>query len=259
MKRTFAMARLGAWVGTIALTSGCSTHHWAPVETSKLPPPPGEKVLHTDRLVVQITNGSQENQCVVYKDNHPICFYNVDNALESGLLRSLWPAFPEVVLGSKKNVGPSDYFLQVEVTLDALPPDESGPGWSAGARSRYRLLRAGKVISEQTMASRSRPHFAYGAPLGEGATEVIDATIVHLAQMVSEVPESRPDAPVPLPAVAARVVVDSKQEPGARKAPPTNAVAEAQPAKAKSVETEEPAQSSQQAKTEEPAPPPPQE
>ncbi len=207
MKCHFTGARLAVWIGTIALTSGCSTHHWAPVETSELPPPPGEKVLHTDRLVVQVTNGSPENQCVVYKDNHPICFYNVDKALSTGLLRSLWPSFPEVVLGSAKDVGPSDYLLQVEVTLDALPPDESGPGWSAGARSRYRLFRGGKVISEQTMASRSRAHFAYGAPLGEGATEVLDATIVHLAQVVSKVPESRPDTPVPLPAVAARDVI----------------------------------------------------
>ncbi len=212
MKRNFTGARLAVLMGTIALTSGCSTHHWAPVATSELPPPPGEKVLHTDRLVVQVTNGSPENQCVVYKDNHPICFYNVDKALSTGLLRSLWPSFPEVVLGDAKDVGPSDYLLQVEVTLDALPPDESGPGWSAGARGRYRLFRGGKVISEQTMASRSRAHFAYGAPLGEGATEVLDATIVHLAQVVSKVPESRPDTPVPLPAVAARDVVSTTDQ-----------------------------------------------
>lgn len=210
MKQMSARPLVAFGVGAMLFASGCATHHWAPVEATPLPPPPGEKVLHTDRLVVQITNTSQENQCVVYQDKHPLCFYNVDNALKSGLLRSLWPAFPEVVLGTAKSAGPSDYLLQVEVTLDALPPDESGPGWSAGARSRYRLFRGGEVISEQTMASRSRAHFAYGAPLGEGATEVINATIIHLAQLVSEVPESRPDTPVPLPAVATRDVTSEK-------------------------------------------------
>lgn len=214
MKRTL---RRASWVSLLSLAcaaislSACSTHHWAEVQASQLPPPPGDKVIHTDRLVVEVTDVSQETQCVVYKSYHPVCFYNVRSSLESGLKRSLWPAFPEVQIGSKKDAGPQDYFLQVEVTLDALPPDDEGPGWSAGARSRYRLFRGEELLSEQTLASRSRAHFPYGAPLGEGATEVIDATIIHMASVVSQVPESKPDAPVPLPQVAARDVEPRKK------------------------------------------------
>lgn len=215
MKRSL---RRASWISLFSLActasflSACSTHHWAEVQASQLPPPPGEKVIHTDRLVVEVTDVSEETQCVVYKSYHPVCFYNVRSSIESGLKRSLWPAFPEVSIGSKKDAGPQDYFLQVEVTLDALPPDDEGPGWSAGARSRYRLFRGDELLSEQTLASRSRAHFPYGAPLGEGATEVVDATIIHMATMVSQVPESKPDAAMPLPQVAARDIKPRKNE-----------------------------------------------
>jgi hypothetical protein len=87
--------------------------------------------------------------------------------------------------------------------LDALPPDQSGPGWSAGARGRFRLMRDGQVLLQETTASRSRPHFAYGTPLGDGATEVIDATIQHIARSVFSLQEARPYQPAPLPQVAA--------------------------------------------------------
>lgn len=150
----------------------------------------------------------QQNQCVVYQKMHPVCFFNIRPALEQGLLDSLWPSFREVIAGPAESARPEDYLLQVEVTLDALPPDV-GPGWSAGARSRFRLLRDGQVLAEQTLASRSRPHFAYGAPLGEGATEVVDATIITIAQAVSRVPETRAAPPVPLPRVAIRTITPS--------------------------------------------------
>lgn len=200
---------------------GCTTHHWAPIEQTELPPPPGERVLHTDRVVIHVTQESQETQCVAYEKHHPICFYNIRPALEQGLTRSLWPTFPEVIVGTPKDAGPSDYLLEVEVTLDALPPDDAGPGWSAGARSRFRLLREGKVIAEETLAARSRAQFPYGAPLGEGATEVVNATVLHVASAIYQVPESRPDSPMPLPEVAARNVGPSAQKTAAKQAEPT--------------------------------------
>jgi hypothetical protein len=57
---------------------------------------------------------------------------------------------------------------------------------------------------EETTASRSRSHFPYGGPLGQGATEAMDATIQHIAQSLFQVEETRPDEPAALPQVAAR-------------------------------------------------------
>ena len=194
---------------------GCSTHHWAAVEINPLPPPAQESVRHTNRLIVEITSETPETQCVVYERHHPICFYNVRPALKAGLTRSLWPSFPEVVVGRLDSAQPGDYVLQVDVELDALPPDDHGPGWSAGARSRFRLLQDGKVLAEETTASRSRAHFAYGAPLGEGATEAVDATIEHVAKAVFVVPESHPEVREPLPKVASQSFTTSKRTPHA--------------------------------------------
>lgn len=200
---------LCAVLSTGLLSSACSTQHWAQVETQPLPPPPGPKVLHTSRLVVQVTEATEETQCVAQEDHSPVCYYNLRPSLEAALLRSLWPSFPEVVLGRALDARGDDYFLQVEINLDALPPDAAGPGWSAGAQSRYRLIRAGKVLSEETLASRSRAEFPYGAPLGAGASEVVEATVLHIATRVSQVEESQPWHPVPLPAVASRKITDS--------------------------------------------------
>lgn len=200
--------RVRTFLGSVAALCGmaCSTHHWAEVAANDLPAPPAERVLHTDRLIVELSSESGETQCVVDDGRHPVCFYNLRSTLEHGLAQSLWPAFPQVVVGKAQHKKPRDYVLQVEVLLDALPPDDAGPGWSAGARSRYRLLREGKVLSEETLASRSRAHFPYGSSLGEGATEVIDATILHISRAVSEVPETYPYEALPLPKVASRKV-----------------------------------------------------
>lgn len=187
---------------------GCSTRHWAKVAESELPPPQGERVLHTDRLVVEVVGESPDTQCVAYEKYRPVCFENIRAAVENGLVRGLWPAFPEVVVGSAWDAEPSDYLLQVDLTLDALPPDDAGPGWSAGARSRFRLMREGQVLVEETLASRSRAQFPYGAPLAEGATEVVDATILHVAAAVSQAEEKRPDLPVALPKIASQKISD---------------------------------------------------
>lgn len=193
--------------------NGCATRHWAEVEKSQLPPPPGDKVLHTDRIVIHVTEKSGAAQCVAYERYHPVCFHNINSALEHGLARSLWPSYPDVVIGSPKDARPSDYLLQVEVTLDALPPDDAGPGWSAGARSRFRVMREGKILAEETLASRSRAQFPYGSSLGQAATEVIDATVLHVAGAVSSVPEARPDSPKPLPIVASRDMKPAERGP----------------------------------------------
>jgi hypothetical protein len=210
--RTMAFA-----LGLSALSMGCSTRHWAAVSESELPPPKGERVLHTDKLIVHVRRESPSTQCVAYEKYRPVCFHNIRDAVTKGLVRGLWPAFPEIVVGTPLDADPSDYLLQVDVTLDALPPDDAGPGWSAGARSRYRLIREGKVLAEETIASRSRAQFPYGAPLGEGATEVVDATVLHVAAAVSRVPEERPDKAVPLPQIASRKVSDEARKSAAKK------------------------------------------
>jgi hypothetical protein len=211
------LGRLAFALGLSSLSIGCSTRHWAAVAESELPPPQGQRVLHTDKLVVHVRRESPSTQCVAYEKYRPVCFHNIRDAVANGLVRGLWPAFPEVIVGSPLDADPSDYLLQVDVTLDALPPDEAGPGWSAGARSRYRLIREGKVLAEETIASRSRAQFPYGAPLGEGATEVVDATVLHVATAVSRVPEERPDKAVPLPQIASRKVNEAARKVAANK------------------------------------------
>jgi len=211
MIRTFsALALSMAALGSLA----CSSHHSAVVSKTALPPPPGEKIMHTERLLIHVTSESSDTQCVVYEKHHPICFYEIREAVERGLARSLWPSFPEVLIADIEDAAPDDYVLQVDLTLDALPPDDAGPGWSAGARSRFRLLKGDEVLSEETLSSRSRAQFAYGAPLAVGATEVIDATVIHVATQVSLVPEAKPDMARPLPMVASRSIeVPAKASP----------------------------------------------
>ncbi|MES1174429.1 MAG: hypothetical protein ABUL62_08870, partial [Myxococcales bacterium] len=74
--------------------------------------------------------------------------------------------------------------------------------WSAGARGNWRLDRDGQTLAGEQVASRSRADFAYGAPLGAGASEVVDAIAVRIGMTLGGVPESRVVSPVPLPAVA---------------------------------------------------------
>ena len=149
---------------------------------------------------------TENTQCLKYERYRAVCYKEIRGAIEDGLVKSLWPAFPEVLLGDVDDATPNDYILQVEAKMDALPPDSSGPGWSAGAKFRYRLLRDGQTLKEATTASRSRPEFAYGAPLGGAGTEVINASLMHIADEISRVPEQRPFVGVPLPQVAAKEI-----------------------------------------------------
>src|SRR5690348_16216031 len=77
----------------VALTwlTGCTTHHWAEVQSSQLPPPESQAVRHSSRVIVTLSSETQEPQCVVGERMHPVCFYNLRPALERGLVRSLWP------------------------------------------------------------------------------------------------------------------------------------------------------------------------
>src|SRR5690606_1994061 len=120
--------------------------------------------------------------------------------------KNFWSSFPETIIGSEKDATERDYVLEVHFAFETLPPAD-GTGWSAGAKAHYRLLRAGQVLHEETLASRSRADYAYGAPLGEGASDTLDAIAQHIVLRVSQVPELEPDAPRPLPAVATRPIV----------------------------------------------------
>jgi len=202
------LGRAGAWLAPLSLVflASCTTHHWAEVATSTLPPPPGPKVLHSSPVRVHVLPTTQATECVKHEDYLPVCYFNVRPAIEAGLVRHLWPTFPEVGLGRPEDAGPSDYVLEVDLELDALPPDAAGPGWSAGVRGRYRLLRGGRTVFESTLATRSRGEFPYGAPLGTGASEAMDAALQHIARDISQVPETKPDPVTPLPRVASRVV-----------------------------------------------------
>lgn len=213
--------------------AGCSKSHWAEVKTADIPPSPEARVLHASRVVVHITPATDEPQCVAYERYRPVCFYNIRPTLEAALRRQLWPAFPDVVFGEPADASPSDYLLQVELELDALPPDDAGPGWSAGARSRFRLMREGKVLAEETLASRSRAEFPYGAPLGAAASEVLDASLVHIAMQVSRVEEAHPPRPTPLPSVAARKIESAAETKSESSKPSTDMQSPAKNAKAK--------------------------
>jgi len=220
----------------LAVLPGCTTHHWAEVATSELPPPPGPKILHTSRLYIHVAPATKATACLTHEDYLPLCYYNVRPAIEDGLARNLWPSFPEVALGRADQAGPSDYVLEVDLALDALPPDAGGPGWSAGVRGRYRLLRDGRTIFESTLATRSRGEFPYGAPLGTGASEAMDAALQHIAREISEVHETRPDPVTPLPRVASRAIEIRPQE--AKAAPSEGKPADSPPATPKAAKSD---------------------
>lgn len=184
----------------------CSTRHWAEVKSVEGPPPPGQRALHTGRLFVSLDRSISEIQCVRTDRYRPVCFHNLRSSLEAALSKNFWSSFPETIIGSEKDATERDYVLEVHFAFETLPPGD-GPGWSTGAKAHYRLLRASQVLHEETLASRSRADYAYGAPLGEGASDTLDAIAQHIVLRVSQVPELEPDAPRPLPAVATRPIV----------------------------------------------------
>ncbi len=186
----------------LAFVSGCNLEHHAPLRSAELPPL-APTVLHANRLWIEVAERMPENACVAPNDARLLCFERLRTTLGFALTRSLWTSFPGVeVTRSGKPVPAGDYVLHVDLDLEALPPDATGPGWSAGARGNWRLDRDGQTLAGEQVASRSRADFAYGAPLGAGASEVVDAIAVRIGMTLGGVPESRVVSPVPLPAVA---------------------------------------------------------
>jgi hypothetical protein len=182
------------------LLSGCVLEHRAPIRSAELPPLPST-ALHSSRLWVEVSDEVGENACVAPGGARLLCFERQRSELEKALGRALWTSFPGVEFGNPPRAS-TDYVLHVALKLEALPPDGSGPGWSAGVRGRWRLERAGQTLAGEQVASRSRGDFAYGSPLGIGAGEVIDAVAVRIGMTLGALPETRVVQPVPLPAVA---------------------------------------------------------
>ncbi len=214
------VAMFSAQVLVSGALSGCVQHHEAKVQTALLPPPSATPVQHSGRLWVELGDATWQKQCRVPQGQRMLCFGGVRHAAFGALERSLWTSFPDVALRGGEAVQAGDYVLQLDITIDAMAPDADGPGWSAVAVGGFRLIRDGKVLHEERLGSRSRAEFAYGASLGVGAGEVVDAFAAHVAQVLGAVPEDRPLQPAPLPAVVAEVLT-----PTAAPSPPAGRVA----------------------------------
>lgn len=212
--------------------AGCMQHHEARVQTALLPPPSATPVQHTGKLWVELGNATWENQCRTPKGQRLLCFDGVRRAAFSALERSLWTSFPTVELRDGDPLETGDYVLTLDITIDAVAPDAEGPGWSAQAAGGFRLSRDGKVVHEERLGSRSRAAFPYGAALGVGAGEVVDAFALHVAQVLGAIPEERPLPPTPLPAVIAEVLTPPPVEAAPSEAAPPAAPPEAAPAAA---------------------------
>ncbi|HEX3853787.1 MAG TPA: hypothetical protein VHW01_22635 [Polyangiaceae bacterium] len=187
--------------GFLVLANGCSLEHHAPLRSAELPAL-APSVLHSNRLWIDVAERMPDNDCVAPGNARLLCFERLRSTLGTALTRSLWSSFPGVELLGGKNAPAGDYVLHVDLGLEALPPDTNAPGWSAGARGNWRLERNGQTIAGEQVASRSRTEFAYGAPLGIGASEVIDAIAVRIGMTLGGIPETRLVEPVPLPEVA---------------------------------------------------------
>jgi hypothetical protein len=191
----------GAFGGFLLFAGGCNLEHHAPLRSAELPAL-APSVLHSNRLWIDVAERMPENDCVAPGNARLLCFEHLRGTVSGALTRSLWSSFPGVDLLNSKSAPPGDYVLHVELDLEALPPDANGPGWSAGARGYWRLERNGQTLAGEQVASRSRTEFAYGAPLGIGASEVIDAIAVRIGMTLGAIPETRVVEPVPLPEVA---------------------------------------------------------
>jgi hypothetical protein len=214
--------RTGIWGGFLVLANGCSLEHHAPLRSAELPAL-APSVLHSNRLWIDVAERMPENDCVAPGNARLLCFERLRSTVGTALTRSLWSSFPGVDLLASKSAPPGDYVLHVDLDLEALPPDASAPGWSAGARGHWRLERNGQTLAGEQVASRSRTEFAYGAPLGIGASEVIDAIAVRIGMTLGGIPETRLVEPVPLPEVATAPLAPST--PVIASAPPAPAAA----------------------------------
>ena len=237
---------LGFSALALCLLGGCM-HHDAQVRTASLPTPSPNPVQHTGRLWVELGDATWEHQCRVPKGQREVCFSGVRRAAFGALTRSLWNSFPEVALREGDTVSPGDYLLKLDVTVDAVPPDQTErTGWSAVATGAFELSRDGRVLRSERLGSRSRADFGYGSALGVAAGEVVDAFALHVAEVLGTIPEDRPLHPAPLPAVMAEVIMPVAAPPAPAQAEPAPAVApptstEPAPAPAADVPVELPA------------------
>ena len=213
MMPKFSGAYFGLGLGLLVASGGCNLEHRAPLRSAELPAL-APTVLHANRLWIDVAERMPENDCVAPGNARLLCFERLRSTLGGALSRSLWTSFPGVEIGARQ-VRPGDYVLHIDLDLEALPPDAQSPGWSAGARGKWRLERDGKTLAGEQVASRSRADFAYGAPLGVGASEVVAAIAVRIGMTLGGVPESRVVLPVPLPEVASGPLVSPTLQPAA--------------------------------------------
>lgn len=213
---------LGGFCGILLLAlagaPACSFEHHAPIRAAELPPL-AAPVQHSTRIWLDLADDVGQNTCVLPEKQRTLCFEDLRHELTDALSRALWTSFPRVdeAKGSdEKRAG--DYVLHVSLGLEAVPPDANGPGWSAGARGSWRLERAGQILAGERVSSRSRADFPYGAQLGVGAGEVIDAVAVRIGMTLGSLPETHVLGPVPLPAVATSPLADATT-PAAKSSP----------------------------------------
>jgi len=203
-----------------SFTIGCSARHVARLQTSASVTAPRPAVLHTGRLLIDLRAHTADRQCMLSDGRRELCYARIHQALGSALRRRLWPSFPEVRLKEKSDdLRPSDYLLLVELSLGTRAPGPDGPGWSAHGRARWRLVRAGMPIAGAALESESPAVFPYGASLGVGASEVVDAIALELANGLGAIPETAPGREPPLPAV--KSAVDEPERPSSPAAKPT--------------------------------------
>ncbi|MCK6534676.1 MAG: hypothetical protein L6Q84_17010 [Polyangiaceae bacterium] len=196
------MKHAGVVVAGLALA--CSHHHHARVHSAELGPPPIAMVPHSSRLWIEL-EGTPDRQCEQTATERALCFAEIQAALGSAFTRTLWPSFPDVAVKTKgDDVEPGDYLLHVRLRVDSHPPDATGPGHAASIRGSWQLVRDGLPLAGESVSSRSRGDFAYGRPLGGAAGEVVDAVALHVASVIGTLPELRPAAQRPLPAVSTR-------------------------------------------------------
>ncbi len=204
----------GLGLGLLVASGGCNLEHRAPLRSAELPPL-APTVLHANRLWIDVAERMPENDCVAPANARLLCFER--------------PA-----QHPRRRAHP--------LALDQLPGRGSGhaasqPGRlraarrsrSRGAAPRIQTAPAGppahaangawnateKTLAGEQVASRSRADFAYGAPLGDGASEVIAAIAVRIGMTLGGVPESRVLMPVPLPAVASAPLASPALKPAA--------------------------------------------
>ncbi len=208
-KRTYSHRFACAWAVLVLLaaaaSAGCIQQtHKVEVATRTLPPASARPVQHTGRLWIELYPRGTNRQCVAVAGQRPLCFEDVQDKLARALADALWPSFPAVRVKQRgDDLHPGDYVLLVDLVLEPVPPDRTGPGWSASARGRWQLVRDGLPVMGERVGARSQAVFPYGRPLGTGAGEVVEAVAEHIGSALAALPEAQPLAPAMLPRVAA--------------------------------------------------------